>query len=71
MFRDIWPDGDIYEGGFNMGQKHGKGEFEFFEDKQRIVGQWINNKREGEFTCYDKHGNMTIKHYKDGKEVEE
>ena len=53
-----------------MGDRHGKGEFEFYEYGERIVGQWVNDKAEGEFKCYDKEGNMTIVHIKDGKRVE-
>ena len=53
-----------------MGKKHGKAEYELYESGVRGVGQWINSKAEGEFKCYDKEGNMTIIHYKDGKRVE-
>ena len=70
LFRDIYPSGNIYEGGFNMGDKHGKGEHEFYESGERGVGQWISGKEEGEFKIYDKEGNMTVKHFKDGVELE-
>ena len=53
-----------------MNDKHGKGEYEFFEDGERRIGQWNNDKEEGEHKCYDKEGNMTIVHFKDGEEVE-
>ena len=71
LFRDIYDNGDIYEGGFNMGDRHGKGEHEFYEYGERYVGQWINDKKEGEFKIYDKEGNITIMHFKDGEIVEE
>ena len=70
MFRAILDNGDIYEGGWNMGNKHGKGEYEWYKNGERRVGQWVNSKKEGEFKIYDKEGNMTIKHFKDGEEVE-
>ena len=53
-----------------MGDKHGNGEYEVYESGKRIVGQFVNDKAEGEFKCYDKEGNMTILHFKDGKIVE-
>ena len=54
-----------------MGGACRKGEYEFYESGIREIGQYVNDKREGEFKCYDKEGNMTIVHYKDGKRVEE
>ena len=54
-----------------MNDRHGKGEREFYESGKKYVGQWTNGKAEGEFKCYDNEGNMTVKHYKDGEEVEE
>ena len=53
-----------------MGKEHGKGELEFYESGNRYVGQFVNGKQEGEHKCYDKEGNMTIVHYKDGNLVE-
>ena len=53
-----------------MDNKHGKGEYEFYKSGIRIVGQFVNDKQEREFKIYDKEGNMTVKHYKDGKIVE-
>ena len=70
MFRYILYNGDIYEGGCNMGDRHGKGEHEFYEDRKRGVGQWIRGRAEGEHKIYDKKGKMTVKHYKNGKRVE-
>ena len=48
-----------------MGDKHGNGEYEVYESGKRIAGQFVNDKAEGEFKCYDKEGNMTILHFKD------
>ena len=70
LFREICASGDIYEGGCNMGERHGKGEYEIYESGNRYIGQFVNSKAEGEFKIYDKEGNMTVKHYKDGEEVE-
>ena len=70
LFRGIYADGNIYEGGYNMNDQHGKGEYEFYEDGERYVGQYVNGKPEGEHKCYDKEGNMTIVNFKDGKRVE-
>ena len=61
-----------------MGDRHGEGEHEFYEDGEhewyksgeRYVGQFVNKKSEGEFKCYDKEGNMKIVHFKDGNLVE-
>ena len=69
MVRKIWSDEDIYEGEFNMDKLHGKGKHEVYESGIRIVEHWINDKPEGEFKCYDKQGNMTIMHFKDGEIV--
>ena len=53
-----------------MSDRHGQGEYEFYEGGERWVGQWINDEPEGEHKYYDKEGSMTVKHFKDGKEVE-
>ena len=53
-----------------MNNRHGMGEYEFYESGNRRVGQWVNDKKEGEHKIYDKEGNMTILHFKDGEEVE-
>ena len=71
LFRAIYDNGDIYEGGYNMSLRHGKGEYEFYENGRRRVGQYVDNKKEGEFKIYDQQGNMRIMHFKDGEIVEE
>ena len=53
-----------------MGKGHGKGEYEFYESGERHVGQFVNGNPEGEHKCYDKEGNMAIKHFMNGEEVE-
>ena len=40
------------------------------KDGERIVGQFVNDKAEGEHKCYDKQGNIKILHCKDGNLVE-
>ena len=53
-----------------MGDMHGKGEWEY-KDGSKEIGQWINNKRQGEFECYDQSGTLTHrKIYEDDKEIE-
>ena len=41
-----------------MGDRHGKGEYENYEDGTKETGQWDNG-RLGEFECYDKSGTLT------------
>ena len=53
-----------------MGDRHGEGEYEFYKSGERIEGKFVNDKAEGEFKIYNKEGNKTIVHYKDGEEVE-
>ena len=68
-FREIRADGSIYEGGWDMGDFHGNGEFEY-EDGSKEIGQWVKDKKQGEFECYDKRGTLTHrKIYEDGKEI--
>ena len=45
-----------------MDKLHGKGDYEFYKNGYRRVGQWINDEQEGEFKIYDKEVNMTVKH---------
>ena len=69
-FRFIYPNGDIYEGGWNMGFLYGKGEYEYYEDGSKEIGQWVESGKQGEFECHDKSGKFTHrKIYKDGKVI--
>ena len=62
--------GDIYEGGFEMQKYHGKGEWEY-KDGSKEIGHWVENKKQGEFKCYDKSGTLTHTNiYEGGKEIE-
>ena len=54
-----------------MDDRHGKGEYAFYGSGRIEIGQYVNDSEEGEHKCYDTQGNMTVKHYKDGEEVEE
>ena len=70
MVRWIYSDGDIYEGGWDMGSYYGKGVYEY-EDGSKLIGQWVEQKRQGEFELYDKNGILTHrKIYQDDKEIE-
>ena len=69
-FRFIYPDGNIYEGGWDMGAKHGKGEYEYYEDGNKEIGHWVKDSKQGEFECYNKSGKLIqTKTYKDGKVI--
>ena len=70
FFREIYPNGDVYEGVWDMGKYHWKGEFEN-EDGTKEIGKWIGGNKDGEFECYDKTERLTHrKVYKDDKEIE-
>ena len=55
-----------------MGRRHGKGEFEYYEDDGRIEkGEWVNGDKQGEFECYDQTKTLTHrKIYDHGKEIQ-
>ena len=54
-----------------MGNYHGKGEYKHHDDGSKEIGRWFENKKQGEFKCYDKNGTLTHrKIYKDDKEIE-
>ena len=66
----IWPNGDIYEGGFNMDYNHGKGEWEHYENGIKEIGHWVNACKQGEFEYHDKNGALTHrKIYEDDTEI--
>ena len=70
--RTIYSDGDIYEGGYNMDNKHGKGKMEYYSEDGRIEkGSWVKNKEQGEFEVIYKDGTTQKIMYKDGKRVKE
>ena len=71
FYRTIYENGDIYEGGYNKGKRHGKGEIEYYEDGRVEVGHWEDDIKQGEFECRDSQGNRTMKLYKDDQVVEE
>ena len=66
----IYSDGDVYEGGWETGKWHGRGEYEDCFGA-REVGNWVNNCKQGEFKCYDEDGYLTYKVYRDNEEVHE
>ena len=37
-----YPDGTVYQGEFEDGEKHGKGTM-LFPDKTKLTGEWIRN----------------------------
>ena len=62
--------GDIYEGGVDRGRRHGKGELEN-EDGTKEIGHWVQDKKQGQFECYDQRGKLThTKIYENHKESE-
>ena len=69
MFRFIWANEDIYEGGWSMNNRHGKGEEEH-EDGSKEIGHWVKNEKQGQFQCYDQSGTLThSKIYKNNEEI--
>ena len=70
--REIYPSGDIDEGAFNMGWKHGKGEEEFYSEDGRIEkGSWVNGDKQGEFEVTYKDGTTHKVMYKDHMRIKE
>ena len=69
MFRCISADGCIYEGGYHMHNKQGKGELEYI-DGTKETGQWVGDMKQGGFEWYDNNGRLTHrKVYQDHKEI--
>ena len=69
--REISSNGDIYEGGWNMSDFHGKGELEYYSEDGRIEkGSWVKHKRRGEFEVTYKDGTTHKVMYKNDKIVE-
>ena len=54
-----------------MWNKHGKGEYEYYEDGRIEKGSWVDGKKQGEFEVTYKDGTTHKVMYKDGKRVEE
>ena len=70
--RVIYTWGDIYEGGLNKGYWHGKGEEEYYSQDGRIEkGEWVDDKKQGEFEVTYKDGTKQMVMYKDDERVEE
>ena len=68
-FREINKEGVIYEGGFNMGLKQGKGEMHY-EDGTAEKGRWTKGNKLGHFECNDSNGNLIQKKtYGYGREI--
>ena len=54
-----------------MSYRHGKGEWEYYEEGTKEIGQWVKDKKQGEFEWYDKSGKLThTEIYEDNKEIE-
>ena len=69
--REIYDDGDIYEGGFNMGKRHGKGEMKYYSDGRIEKGSWVNGDKQGEFEVTYKDGTTHKVMYKNNERVEQ
>ena len=69
--RKIYYDGDIYEGGYNMRDYHGKGEWEYYKDGRIEKGSWVNDLKQGEFEVTYKDGTTHKVMYKDDERVEQ
>ena len=69
-FRTIFTNGDIYEGGWSLDRYYSKGEWEYYKDGSKEIGQRYDGYKQGKFECYDKSGTLThTKIYKDDKEI--
>ena len=54
-----------------MGDRHGKGEEEYYEDGRKEVGHWVYGQKQGEFECYDQSRTLThTKIYENNIEIE-
>lgn len=64
-----YANGDVYEGQFYKGKKHGKGVFRWAKEAAIYDGEWNNNNPHG--IGYVSSGNKTKKRalYEDGKLV--
>ena len=55
-----------------MDKKHGKGEYEYYDEDGRIEkGSWVKRKKQGEFEVTYKDGTTHKVMYKNDKRVEE
>ena len=70
--RAIYGAEDIYEGGWYMGWRHGKGEMECYSEDGRIEkGSCVDDWMQGEFEVTYKDGTTQMVMYKDNKRVKE
>ena len=53
-----------------MGKKHGKGQESNIWSKETMIGQWINDKKEGDFEILYEGKTKRITKYRDDKEVQ-
>ena len=54
-----------------MSKKHGKGEYEYYDEDRRIEkGSWVDHKEQGEFEVIYKDGTTHKVMYKNGERVE-
>jgi len=52
------PNGDIYDGEYENGKRHGKGVYKFKKSKARYDGAYADNKKHGEGTFYYPDGSI-------------
>ena len=69
-FREFYPNGDYYIGGYRQGNYHGKGEYEW-KNGDRQIAYWVAGKREGKVKHYCKDGREEDRLFKDDKRVGE
>jgi hypothetical protein len=62
-----WADGDKYEGGFENGERHGKGVITF-ADGDKYEGGWENGKQHGKGVHTSANGNKYELGFKNGKQ---
>ena len=61
-----WNNGDVYEGSFAHGMRHGFGTLHF-HDQSEYVGEWYRDSMHGSATRRFINGDVYVGHYADGK----
>merc|ERR1712150_280626 len=64
---ESWPDGSKFEGQFSKGKKHGYGMFMDGTTSAKFIGQFLNDKMDGDCTCSFADGCWYIGRYQGGQ----
>jgi len=55
-----YENGDEYYGNWEYGKKFGYGEYTWSDDGTCCKGQWLNDKMNGNFECFNKKGELLL-----------